>query len=559
MGWSHELCEPLERLLWARLSVFQSDFGIEDAVAVCADGPLGADDVAGALAGLVAQSVVRRTDAGADASTGPSTDATTDVRTTDPRTTDVRTGDVRTRDVRAGDVDISRVRTDVGADASTGRSADVRTDALPDACPDVLTDVLTGDTRNAGADVRTPAPAGGDGSAAPGPGGSGRSARPRYRMLATLREYGAMWLAELGQEESLADRHARHYADLVRQAYAGWLGAGQVAWYHTMRDTHTDLCAALNHLIATDPGRATEMAGAVGFFWTCCGHLHEARLYLERCLAEDPRPRAHRTRALWALGVTVVLQGDLEGARVLGERCALAARQDGTRESTLAACYLQGLTCLMAGRPLAAHVLTGQVLRALPGDLFASQSLLRCRVGEVFALTALGRFAEARTTAEALRAACVERGEYWARGYADYQLGLIHLFSGAPHEAEGYARSMLGGRDVLLDSFGTALGLDLLAATIAAQGDGEGAAHAFGTGQAYWHTVGHPQRRTPELAEVRADCERRARETVGGAIYEEAFHRGLVAEGRTGLSRALEGHLPDEDRGSAAVGGAEEG
>ncbi|MBP0459672.1 ATP-binding protein [Streptomyces montanisoli] len=456
VGWSHELCTPLERLLWARLSVFHGDFTAEDAAAVCAGGPLGEDDVARALAGLVAQSVV-------------------------------------------------------GVEDPAERDRTALADAHPDAA---------------------------------GPAGTLPPPGPRYRMLATLREYGDMWLAELGGQGALADRHARHFAGLVRQAYAGWLGADQVAWYHRMRDTHADLCAALNHLLATDPERATEMVGGVGFFWTCCGHLHEARLYLERALAADPKPQPDRTRALWALGVTLVLQGDLDGARVLGERCAAAAWRDGSDESTLSACYLQGLTCLMMGRPLAAHALTEQVLAALPGGPFTSQSRLRCHVVEVFSLTALGRFTEARRTAEELRAACAERGEYWARGYADYQLALVHLFSGHPHDAEGYARSMLGGRDALLDNFGTALGLDLLAAALAAQGAGERAAHTYGTGQAFWRTVGHPQRGTPELADVRAACERRAREAAGDAAYEAAFHRGLVDDLTTGLGRALDGHLP---------------
>lgn len=36
IGWSHQLCTPAERLLWARLSVFDMSFGIKDCVEVCA-------------------------------------------------------------------------------------------------------------------------------------------------------------------------------------------------------------------------------------------------------------------------------------------------------------------------------------------------------------------------------------------------------------------------------------------------------------------------------------------------------------------------------------------
>ncbi|MEV6482649.1 AAA family ATPase [Streptomyces sp. NPDC051576] len=58
IGWSHELCAPLERLLWARLSVFTGGFGAETARQVCAGGPLAPERIAGLLDRLVAQSIV---------------------------------------------------------------------------------------------------------------------------------------------------------------------------------------------------------------------------------------------------------------------------------------------------------------------------------------------------------------------------------------------------------------------------------------------------------------------------------------------------------------------
>ncbi|RCG32808.1 hypothetical protein DQ384_04890 [Sphaerisporangium album] len=68
IGWSHELCEPLERLLWARLAVFAGDFDLEAARAVCADPGSGAGlhrgQVEGLLHALVDKSIVRRDDTG---------------------------------------------------------------------------------------------------------------------------------------------------------------------------------------------------------------------------------------------------------------------------------------------------------------------------------------------------------------------------------------------------------------------------------------------------------------------------------------------------------------
>ena len=62
IGWSHELCTPEERLLWARLSVFAGSFDLAAVEQVCAGGELGADEVVEHLIGLVDKSVVLRVD-----------------------------------------------------------------------------------------------------------------------------------------------------------------------------------------------------------------------------------------------------------------------------------------------------------------------------------------------------------------------------------------------------------------------------------------------------------------------------------------------------------------
>ncbi|MBW8483727.1 ATP-binding protein [Actinomadura parmotrematis] len=61
VGWSHELCAPLERLLWARLSVFAGGFDLAMAERVCADDRLGRVGVGTLLHGLVDKSIVQRT------------------------------------------------------------------------------------------------------------------------------------------------------------------------------------------------------------------------------------------------------------------------------------------------------------------------------------------------------------------------------------------------------------------------------------------------------------------------------------------------------------------
>jgi predicted ATPase len=58
VGWSHELCTPAERLLWARLSVFAGSFRLPDAQDVCTTSQLSDEVVAAGLSLLTERSVL---------------------------------------------------------------------------------------------------------------------------------------------------------------------------------------------------------------------------------------------------------------------------------------------------------------------------------------------------------------------------------------------------------------------------------------------------------------------------------------------------------------------
>ncbi|MGW1771445.1 ATP-binding protein [Streptomyces sp. NPDC002104] len=401
MGWSHELCSPKERLLWARLTVFRQPFAPDSAQAVCADGVLPVDEVAGLLEGLAHKSVLTR----------------------------------------------------VGE---------------------------------------------------------------RWRLLEPLREYGLMWLTELGEGNELADRHAAHFAAVTAQAEEDWLGPGQVDAYASVEAAHLELCAALDHLLASSPDRALGLAGRLGFFWACTGHLQEARDYLERCLDRTPQPvGAAHAQALWALGVTLLLQGDHHGALALADTCSAAADPVLDSEGALRAAYLGGLVHLMDGNPQLAHDTVRRALDAAPHDPFYSQGRLFCRLVAVFALTGSGDLGTAETKAASLREKCALIGEYWTRSYTEYQLALIALLQERADVAAERAQTMLRSKRKIGDSFGVALGLDLLAAATARQGEEKKAAYAYAAGLVHWRAVGHPQRGTPELAPVRRQCEETLRSRLG--------------------------------------------
>ncbi|WP_420309413.1 ATP-binding protein [Streptomyces sp. YS-B37] len=429
IGWSHELCSPLERLLWARLSVFRGPLEAADAESVCAGGPLEADDIPPLLDRLVDQSVLQQTGT-------------------------------------------------------------------------------------------------------------------RYRMLDTLCEYGAMWLAELGEEDVLVRRHAAHFATVLSESEAGWLSDRQVSWYARISASHSDVRAALDHLIEADPDAAVEMAGRTGLFWPCCGHLHESRDYLERALALDTPKGPSHTRALWALGITLTLQGDHRSALRIGEECAAAAHADGTPQSELFAAHTLGLTHLMAGRPQDAYDVCDHALIAHGTSPPSGAPQLCCMVIRVFAHSALGRLSEAYEAAIALRRLSVRYGEHWARSYAFHQLAFIDLLQGRANDAERHARAMLACKHNLNDNLGIALALDLLTGANAVQGNGIAAARTSGTGNTFWRMLGHPNHGTPELSEVRDEWELQARKAVGDDAYEKAFRNALNHDAEYSLALVMHGPLP---------------
>ncbi|MGW7452059.1 ATP-binding protein [Streptomyces sp. NPDC054787] len=419
IGWSHELCAPLERLLWARLSVFTGDFDVAAARAVCAGGPLPAARVERVLAGLAAKSVVLHT-------------------------------------------------TERGAGA-------------------------------------------------------------RYRMLDTIREYGHDWLGELGELRIVTDRHAHWYAALCRAADRGWLGPGQVDWYRRITSEHAQLRTALEHLLTADPTAALEMAGALWFYWFACGHVHEGRAFLERVLRAAPPTGAAYNQAVWALGLTALLQGDMDTAQRLGEECTRDAARLADPERELRAAYLHAVSVLMPGDAVRALALAGPRARASHGGRTSAPGWLLCKLATGYALCDLGRFEEAMQEARALREACAELGERWLRAYADYILAVAALGMGDHGEAARHVRAMLSGKRLLGDRFGIALGLDLLAAAVAGLGDGELAARLLGTGHAWWRTVGRPQMGSPSLTALRDQGERQARAAIGDAAYETAFLGGAAS------------------------------
>ncbi|MCI3928474.1 ATP-binding protein [Streptomyces sp. AN091965] len=362
----------------------------------------------------------------------------------------------------------------------------------------------------------------------------------RFRMLDTLRDYGAFWLRGLGEEEVLRRRHRDHYLARARAADAAWIGPEQITWYERTVADHANLRTALDHCLAEQDGHgALELAGALWFFWYACGFPKEGRHYLDRALALPAAPGPARAKAVWASGVVAFVLGDTEATLRLAHAFRAAVAEAADKTAPVAAAFLEGVGLTLRGQQRQA----AEVLDAVPhtrpagGQYDAAWFLLRGT--RAFTHSLYGQFADALTVADELCAECARHGEVHIRAWGDYLRALAALGLGRAAQAAAHARTALDGKHRLHDSIGIALTLDVLASAAVACGPTEQVPRILGLAEQIWHTLGTPQLGSPELVAARTACEHQARRLLGNDVYQAAFDAGYDTDLNSGIAEAL--------------------
>lgn len=159
----------------------------------------------------------------------------------------------------------------------------------------------------------------------------------RFRMLETLREYGAAQLPASERAE-LSATHLRHFLAWGSRARKGLMGAGQSRWLERLDQEHDNLRAALrwcsdeeqqkeqrasgsqvdsNPLAADRAELGLRLAERLWEFWNLHAHWSEGRrwlnLFLERTKAQGTTHE--RASAYNGAGVLAIQQGDYAAAR----------------------------------------------------------------------------------------------------------------------------------------------------------------------------------------------------------------------------------------------------
>ncbi|MGW1208689.1 ATP-binding protein [Streptomyces sp. NPDC002499] len=429
IGWSHELCTPLERLLWARLSVFAGGWDVEAAEFVCHGGPLDAEEILALLASLTEKSIVTR---------------------------------------------------------------------------------------------------------------DGEAVGTRYRMLDTVRSFGAEWLTGLGEQDAVRRRHRDYFRWIARQGEAEWLGPGQRMWAERLTSEHANLRLAVEEcLTAPEPETALELTGSLWFFWFACGFTEEGRGYLERALERAPEAGGpDQTLAVWAHRLVTVVPDDLEAAESVSAAYVWLAEE---RRLPVPALPLTGASLAVRGESARSAVLYGAVGQAPAGDGGAEFFQLLTLALQAYLLAGQAAFERCAAVAERLRADCAKRGELWMRAWGDFFVALAGIGLGHADEALLSARAALTAKWRVHDRIGAAAVADLLVAAQATRGEAELAARLLGVSRRLWLTAGLPQLGRPDRTVFHREYERRLRAALGHARFSEAVREGGELTPEAGVALALGG------------------
>ncbi|WP_327655353.1 ATP-binding protein [Streptomyces sp. NBC_00483] len=430
IGWSHELCAPLERLLWARLSVCAGGFDLAGAQAIGCGVPLAVERVAEVLAGLVTKSLVRKH-------------------------------------------------------------------------PDGL-------------------------------GGE------RYSMLDTVREFGAHWLYELGEETEARRRHLDFYRDLACRADTEWVGPNQVSWYARLVADRANFRTALRFCLSQGEERtALEIVGSLWMMWIGFGYAREGAHYLDLSLDLYREPCPERAKGLWLRAVIGVVLGDIAVAQHISADLRQYAQADGDATTRLALDHVWAISLVLEGE----HEQATAAFHAAPdrppehGTYQATWCMLRTALA--YAHINRGELAMADACAYEVIEECERRGDVWLRGYADYIRALTALTTGHADEACEHARTAITHKSPFHDGLGVAMTVEVLATATTTTGRHPRAARLLGVSQRMWHALGRPQFGAPEIIEARAATEHQIRAAIGDTTYDTEYAAGRAMSPDDGIAYCL--------------------
>jgi predicted ATPase/DNA-binding CsgD family transcriptional regulator len=345
-----------------------------------------------------------------------------------------------------------------------------------------------------------------------------------YRMLETIRQYGAARLASTGQTRAIRLRHRDRYRRLARQFGEEFFTVHQAEWFVRLRREHDNIRATLDFCL-DEPGEtaaALEIAAGIWNWWFA-GFLREGYRYLHRALELATEPTPIRAQALFATSNLAIHLSDFDRAlAMLVEAGELA---DGFGDDVLAARVkqCQGHALMHRGEPAAA-------VRFLEEARDEAQRLGQpreeCRALLLLSL-AMGFLGDRRAQELSRRSLALaeQHGAESSRAWALWGLGLAQWHAGEYQDARQSLREGVRLFEAMRNFNGVSFCVQGLSWCAASASPDEPAARLLGAAQVVWRsTGGNVAQAIYRQFDDQSETPLRAR--LGDARFEAAFAEG---------------------------------
>ena len=349
----------------------------------------------------------------------------------------------------------------------------------------------------------------------------------RYRMLETIRQYGAELLRADGESDAIADAHLAYYAALADDLTWDWFGPKQAELSRRLAEDQGNVRAAFSAAL-DDPSRqrtGLRMGSSLWAFWIGSGSPAEGRHWLSRLLTGTDEATPERATALWVHGFLAIVDGDIPEGRASLDRCLAMAR--GVDDAAVAhAVNALGMADLFEGRiDEAVERLTEGVnlesrVDASSGhmaDALSNLGLALCYAGDLDKATDI--LTEGRTLCEA-------RGEELLLSWTLAFLALTHLLSGRAADALDLVRESLIIKRRLDNHQGMAWSGEIAAWILLELGDAQRSAALLGACESRSAEFGPLFHGFSGMQTWHAEYAGRARRALGAATFDREFKHG---------------------------------
>jgi DNA-binding CsgD family transcriptional regulator len=354
----------------------------------------------------------------------------------------------------------------------------------------------------------------------------------RYRLLDSVREYGAQRLAEAGEDARCRERHLARYQSLIRDFSHRLVADGQRDRLGQLRAEHANIRGALEYGLAdadpmAAPARAAaRLAAALFPYWIMSGSIPEGLHWQDKVLDRFADPSPERASALANRALLGTVVGVPEAAGQASEAIAMAARLGDKRTHARAYLALQ-FALTTTGRYPEALEAAKQARWRLEA-LGAKHALRTLDMQLALTYVHCGNFDAAIEHCQRLLHG-VSPGERWLRGNAHVLSALAYYQQPGRHtECASAVGAALQTAQEISYLVGEAYSLEVFAWLAADAGRCQRAAWLLGAAQPLWERAGGRLSGSAVLERYHQRSAATAASALGTAKYAELYAAGAT-------------------------------